>query len=522
MDIQTRYCYLKSGDGELFTAILIPEKSGKHPSVLIRNPYVNDIRFLSEEEILEKYKKEYKEWIKNGYAVVIQHCRGHGKSSGDSLPYINEREDGLLLQDWVRNQDFYNGELYLWGQSYLASVHYATAPFANDIKGAVFRVQDTERYNICYRNGFFKKALHGNWCIGMYHVKAKTKKNYSISCYDMLPLSDFTKTVFGKPQPDLDGILSHPNRSDDFWNTRYGGNDARGAVRNANFPILFETGFYDIYTGGMFEQWNDMNPESRAISALVVSAYDHGDTTSPENIVFPNGKREEQFGTDYEIKWFNAIRTGGQYPFKRGKVTYYRLFENRWGTDEFYTALSEKTIILGNGEMTYLYNPFDPPSFRGGLSNNFGGAQFQDPPNRRYDIITLYSDFFEKDSFIKGKMSAKLTVKTNCEDTCFYIRISLCKSEGDYGLRDDITSVCYQHSNYIPGSKVELTFSFDEHAFLIKKGERLRIDISSADNAHFVRHTNQKGLFSEQRTAKPALNTVYCKESFLTLPIDHK
>ena len=63
-------------------------------------------------------------------------------------------------------------------------------------------------------------------------------------------------------------------------------------------------------------------------------------------------------------------------------------------------------------------------------------------------------------------------------------------------------------------------FDFDEHAFLIKKGERLRVDIASADNEHYVRHTNQKGLYSEQTTAKIARNTVCLDKSTLTLPIE--
>lgn len=117
-------------------------------------------------------------------------------------------------------------------------------------------------------------------------------------------------------------------------------------------------------------------------------------------------------------------------------------------------------------------------------------------------------------------MSAKLKVKSDCEDTCYYVRISIEKENGDYGLRDDITSLCYQLGTYAPNSVVELDFDFDEHAFLIKRGERLRIDISSADNEHYVRHTNQKGLYSEQTTAKIAHNTVYLQDSYLTLPIE--
>ena len=65
-----------------------------------------------------------------------------------------------------------------------------------------------------------------------------------------------------------------------------------------------------------------------------------------------------------------------------------------------------------------------------------------------------------------------------------------------------------------------MNFSFDEHAFVIHKGEKLRIDISSSAYPHYVRHTNNRGLFSEQTTAKVAENTVILEESYLEIPID--
>ena len=70
------------------------------------------------------------------------------------------------------------------------------------------------------------------------------------------------------------------------------------------------------------------------------------------------------------------------------------------------------------------------------------------------------------------------------------MRISLCKTEGDYGLRDDINQISNFCADYIPGDELEMTFSFDEHAFVIQKGEKLRIDISSADNENFVLKLN--------------------------------
>ena len=98
------------------------------------------------------------------------------------------------------------------------------------------------------------------------------------------------------------------------------------------------------------------------------------------------------------------------------------------------------------------------------------------------------------------------------------MRVSLEKAGGDYGLRDDITSLVFQKGDYRPGETVTLDFTFDEHAFLVRQGERLRVDIASAENANYVRHTNQKGLFSEQTERKIAHNTVRLQESFLRVP----
>lgn len=522
VDFVADYQYIQSDDAKLFTVILLPELSWKGPVVAIRSPYVDIYENDDEDNIKASYLNEYKEWLKNGYAVVFQHCRGRGKSEGDCIPYINERKDSLNLLEWIRRQEFYNGEIFLKGKSYTSSLWYVTAPFADDIKGAIFGVQDSERYNVCYRNGFLKKGLHGDWYVGMYKAKSHMKKNYTLKTFDMLPLKDFTKTVFGETVEDFDEMLKAPNPDDAFWKTDIGGADARNATNDVKFPILFTTAFYDIYTGGVFDMWNKMNDESRMQAALVVSPYNHGDCIDNDNTIeFPNGKRIEQFGDNYEIEWFDWIRNNSKKPpFKTGEVTYYRLFENKWSTDEFYNADDTIKIKLGDSDVAYVYNPFDAPSFKGGLSTNFGGSVFQDQPNSRSDIVSIYTEPFKKNIFVKGKMSAKLSVKSDCEDTCFYVRVSIEKEQGDYGLRDDITSLRYQLGDYSPNTFVDLRFLFDEHAFLIKEGERLRIDISSADNGHYVRHINNKGLYSEQITAKSARNVVGLQRSFLILPVE--
>ena len=88
-----------------------------------------------------------------------------------------------------------------------------------------------------------------------------------------------------------------------------------------------------------------------------------------------------------------------------------------------------------------------------------------------------------------------------------------------FGLRDDINQISGFVDEYCPNDEIDMSFSFDEHAFLVKKGERIRIDISSSAWPHYVPHTNQKGLFSEQKTARIAKNTVDLSESYIEFPI---
>ena len=518
------FTYLKvtSFEGEtadLFTAVCLPDREGQFPVVIYRSPYVDALEATDEETIVRQYESSHSGMLTNGFAVVVQHCRGRGKSSGSCVPYIYEREDGLALHEWIRKQPFYNGELYLCGGSYLSSVHYVCAPFAPDIRGAVLSIQDCERYNCVYRNGFFKIGLHGGWYAGMYKKKQLKNKCYVPEAFHTLPLSAFSKAVFGESAPDLDETFKHPDRSDPFWKTRYGGGETRDAVRHARIPILFTTGFYDIYTGGIFDMWNGLDEETKRQCALVVHPYPHSGKPDGQPVAFENATLSEAFG-DYNVKWLKAVRGTGAFPFEQGKVTYYPSFGNGWRCDDFKPTDQYKTFTLGEGERTYRYNPYAPASFRGGLSANFEGTAWQTEPGKRYDVLTFYTPVFAQDTFVKGRMTASLTVRSSCEDTCFYMRISLCKHEGDYGLRDDINQISNFVPDYVPGDKAVMTFTFDEHAFTVKAGERLRIDVSSSAFPHYVRHTNNRGLFSEQTTARVADNTVVCAESTLSVPIE--
>ncbi|MBQ5602438.1 MAG: CocE/NonD family hydrolase [Clostridia bacterium] len=507
------YTYIESNGENFFTICLLPEKSGRFPTVISRSPYVKHTVGMPEEKIVEEYYEGARTWLERGYAFVFQHCRGQGKSTGAFVPYIHEREDGLALREWIRKQDFYNGELYLVGASYTASLHYATAPFEDDIKGAVFEVQDSERYRLWYRGAQMRKG-HANWHFALYKDKCGLDKNFSMRSFSELPLKGLSKRVLGDSADDFEQMLEAFSPSHEFWATRFGGSDTKDALSGAKIPILLTTGYNDFYVGGVFDMWRRMSDQTKMQSALLVSPYDHGDSYDKNcGLFLRGGKRGEAFGANYQISWFDHIRKGSPLTFDKGAVTYYRAFENRWQSDFFKTPTRTLKLPLGEGTFSFDYDPKNPPAFRaeGLLAEDFTG---------RSDILSVCTPAFEEDTFVKGQMKALLTVRSSAPDTSFYVRISIKKEQYTYVLRHDITSLCYQLGDYEENREAELNFCFDEHAFLIKKGESLRVDISSTDDNTYVCHTNRRGEYSLQSGTDRAVNEVCLDKSCLILPVE--
>ncbi len=513
------YSLYVPGEGcELFTIVCLPAEEGKFPTMLYRSPYVDDHMNIDNESSAKLiYDWLMRDWVNAGYAVVFQMCRGTGKSTGEFVPFIYERTDGIGLQNWVRQQPFYNGELYLVGASYTAAVHYETYPFAPDIKAACLSVMDTERYNLAYLNGHFKIGLYGNWFCPLYKKKSGLQKKLNDDAFRMLPMTDFTKTVLTEQTPDFDGILMHPDRNDPFWDTYHGGCETRYALQHANIPLLLTTGFCDIFSQGVIDMWNYLDEDTKKQSAFYFQPYEHGATCHALPYGFDDGGSTERL-REIEIAWLDHVRGKGPSPLKKGEITYYELFgKNGWQEGNFTKGNSSITIPLGSGEHSYTYDPANPTRYTHGLTHNFGACVNLDPPEAYKDAVVFYTDEFKEDVHVRGKMRMKLRVRSDCEDTCFYVIISLCKKEGDLTMRDDIHSISTFCPDYVPGTETDMEFIFDSAAFVIGKGERLRIDVTSSAFPLFVPHTNMRGLYTTQTECKIAHNSVIADESELTI-----
>ena len=510
----------------LYTILIAPEPTGKFPLIVQRTPYAaveTDFEALRQEDT-------------HGYAVVRQHCRGRGRSEGVWRDYRDERSDGLDLLDWIRKQPIYNGELFLNGGSYGSSVHFSylnTDP--PDVKAAFLAVQDTERYNIMYRKGFFKNGLHGDWVLRMYNPGENGLRGCYYEALLRHPLSGITKTLFHKTIPEVEEAFLHPDPNDPFWKTPEGGSDYHDACNRCSIPILLVTAFYDIYTEGVFDMWKSLTPERRKQCALLVTPFEHAynpppGSRPPELPDFENG-RVSEVCPDLIYLWFDHFREGTPLSFvELGKTTYFRLFENRWHrTEQLSNAPKAIRLYLHAdrtlrqekperaGEITYDYDPLSPASFAGGVCNNFDGLKVQDPPNPRPDIISFLSDPFAEQADCEGRFEVELHCRSTAPDTCFYVRLDLVRDGVALSLRDDIDSLCRVEKEYRPGEERVLRFVFAEHALRILPGDRLRLDVSSSCAPYFQVHTNRRGLLARHTGADTCRNTIITENSCLTV-----
>ena len=143
--------------------------------------------------------------------------------------------------------------------------------------------------------------------------------------------------------------------------------------------------------------------------------------------------------------------------------------------------------------------------------------QVQPEPDFRDDVVSFVLPPAAESVGVRGRMKASLVVSSDCEDTCFFVRVSIDKGDGRwYSLRDDVTTMCADGTDYVPGTERTLAFEFPTLAFRVEKGDRLRVDVSSA-SSQFAPHGNVKGNQNYVREPKVAHNAVDASKSKLVL-----
>jgi hypothetical protein len=166
-----------------------PAEEGPYPVIMSQGVYGKAFYhecICNEEEALEKERLEdrffsgnpdglqYENhetvdtsvWVPEGYVCIRVDGRGVGKSPGVQAPWsVQEADDYYDAIEWAGTQDWSNGNVGLWGMSYLAMTQHNVASLQPPhLKAMIAQGTDADIYNeALYGGGIFGEGFWTWW-----------------------------------------------------------------------------------------------------------------------------------------------------------------------------------------------------------------------------------------------------------------------------------------------------------------------------------------------------------------------
>jgi uncharacterized protein len=165
---------------------------------------------------------------------------------------------------------------------------------------------------------------------------------------------------------------------------------------------------------------------------------------------------------------------------------------------------SERWYLQANGELAptaplasepdrYRYDPADPTPAVGG--NSLGAAKHMGPKDNRSlearaDVLVCTSAALEQDMEVVGPVGAELYVRSSLEHTDFFVRLCVVEaSSKSINLCDGILRLTPGSVSPEPDGSLHISINVWPTAYHFRKGERIRIQVSSGAHPRFVRNS---------------------------------
>ncbi len=528
---------------KLAVNIFLPKGEGPFPTLLIRSPY-------------GKYDEKFnlgQTYAKDGYAVVVQDCRGKGDSEGIWDPFRYDIEDGLDTQEWVGSQSWCNGKIGTWGGSYVGWTQWASAPSASPyLKALIPVVPFTNAYEVMYSGGAYQLALSMGWGTLVSGKPIDAQKIKWEEAFLKLPLQSWDEQ-FGQEIFYLRDWIKH-STYDEYWKQRSVGD----RYAEVTVPILNIGGWYDIFSKATLEQIARVRKEStrqeiRRNQFCIIGPWGHGvnqkkvgEIDFGDEAKIDSDKIQHQW---YEY-WLKGKNTGVEdwAPFKL-----FIMGINQWRNEQewplartvftnYYLHSQGKANTKdGNGSLdmkmpgkeavdTYVYDPENPVPSHGG--NNLVGATAgpydQQKIEERDDVLVFTSEELKEPLEVTGPVKLMLYAASSATDTDFTGKLMDVYPDGRaYNLCEGIIRARYREPSkdlsLIEAGKVyryEIDLWVTGNVFL--PGHRIRLEVSSSNFPRFDRNPNSGKPFGTDTEVFKATQSIFHDEiypSHLVLPV---
>jgi putative CocE/NonD family hydrolase len=279
-------------DGTILQADVYRPAAGRHPVLLQRTPYNKELAAIA------LMQTDTFRAVGRGYAVVIQDCRGRFRSDGDFRPFHQEIADGYDTVEWCAAQPWADGNVGMYGTSYIGATQWLTAIAAPPSLRCIVPAFTASDYyeGWTYQGGAFQWGFMCNWVLPMLTSADLLRRDERQGVADVAAWKDrlvaaidgMTETVKTLPLRDLPvnpewspyfaEWLAHSTR-DDYW-LSCSIEERHDQVR---VPALNIAGWYDIFLGGSLRNFTGVRDKgataaAREGSRLLLGPWTH---TSP-------------------------------------------------------------------------------------------------------------------------------------------------------------------------------------------------------------------------------------------------
>ena len=523
--------------------IWIPASTGRFPTILIRTPYDKTPQFNRYHLI---------NYVRAGYAVVLQDTRGRGDSDGQFDFYFSEGKDGYDTIEWIARQPWSNGRVGMDGGSYLGTVQWLAARERPPHLACIAPTAPSGRIfdEIPYLGGAFRLEWALPW-LNLVAGKVSQAELNGLVRWDSLarqrPLGRLD-SLMGRPMPIYQAMLAHPTL-DWYWQRIQFG---PGDFARIEVPSLTVTGWYDGDQPGALWYWDGMSARGDAAPPhfLIAGPWTHqmtylggekklGALTLDSISVLPIQRIRLEF-----FDWCLKRETPA---WNAPRVRVFIEGTNRWVSADRYPVprTESRSLFLmsggganssgGDGRLVsdgpvdgpqdhYVHDPHDPVPSRDPAVDH-GAIE------TRQDVLVYSTDTLTEPVEVLGRVFVKLWASTDAADADFTAKLLDVYPDGraillgsqNVGARRASYREGYQRRvPVVRGKPEEYNIELFDlgHAFL--PGHRIRVEIASAAFPFIDANTGTGRPIARDTTAVVAHQTVWhdrAHPSRLLLPI---
>lgn len=518
----------------LSTDIFRPKTDKPVPIIFSKTPY--NFNSWGDGEMRTRTYQTAMDYVKKGYAYVVQNERGRYFSEGDWDILGPPTTDGYDAFEWMSKQPWSNGKIAPigcsstaeWQMAVVALDHPALATFVPQGFGAgVGRVGKFYEQGNWYRGGA-QQMLFTTWLYGVQNdeIRPMFPKNATQEqlirasrAFDLAPERprvDWSEGLRHLPVQDIITAVDGPVGTYENMIQRKPNDPAwyKGGLYHDDMPInrpgFWFVSWYDVSSSPNIALYNHVratakDPKVRENQYLVIAPTLHcAYTRATENtIVGERSVGDARLNYDEQITaWFDYWLKGEKNDFleKTPKVQYYTMGMNKWqSADVWPPAAAEMTTfhlssngsansLYGDGKLTstpdkqdkpdgFAYDPMNSvPSYGGNVccTGNAvqGGSMDQQKMETRNDILVYTSEPLQEGIEVSGFIESTLYVSSDAKDTDFTVKLIDVYPDGSAYNLDETI----QRLRYREG--------YDKEVFM-EKGKVYKVEMSPMSTSNY-------------------------------------